>query len=133
MSSTGLNGETGGILTGFDHVRQSIRCILTTPIGSRVMRRDFGSELFELIDRPLTDQVILAIYAAVVMALAPRKVGNREYGEPRFAVKQLYVHRLDATGTVELQIHGTEYPRGHLGDFTAEREVTFSIPFGMGR
>lgn len=132
MSSTGLNGETGGILTGFDHVQQSIRCILTTPIGSRVMRRDFGSELFELIDRPLTDQVILAIYAAVVMALAPRKVGSREYGEPRFAVKQLYVQRLDATGTVELQISGTYYPRGHLGDFSIAENATSRIILERG-
>lgn len=93
------------------------------------MRRDFGSELFALIDRPLTDQVILGVYAATVMALAPRMIGGRQYGEPRFAVRKLFVHRIDATGTVELQISGTYFPLGHFGDFSeASDDVAFAVP-----
>ena len=33
-----------------DQIRQSIQDILTTPIGSRIMRRNYGSLLPQLID-----------------------------------------------------------------------------------
>lgn len=51
------------------HIKQSVTDILLTPIGTRVMRRDYGSQLFELIDRPLNAVLALQIAAAGVMAL----------------------------------------------------------------
>jgi phage baseplate assembly protein W len=39
----GTNATSRKPLAGIEHLRQSIRDILTTPIGSRIMRRDFGS------------------------------------------------------------------------------------------
>lgn len=65
----GMNRDTGRALDGLEHIRQSVADILTTPIGSRVMRRDYGSLLPELIDQPLTDAILLQAYAATVMAL----------------------------------------------------------------
>jgi len=37
-------------------VAESINRILKTPLGSRVMRPDFGSKLYELRDRKLNDE-----------------------------------------------------------------------------
>mgnify|MGYP000876211743 FL=1 len=37
-------------------VEDSIRDILSTPIGSRVMLPEYGSRLFELIDRRINDE-----------------------------------------------------------------------------
>ena len=65
----GMNAETGKVLDGLDHLRQSIKDILTTPIGTRVMRRDYGSRLFDLLDRPMSPELIADIQAAVVMAI----------------------------------------------------------------
>lgn len=65
----GMNATSGETLAEFDHIRQSIRDILTTPIGSRVMRREYGSMLAELIDQPLNDATLLRAYAASVMAI----------------------------------------------------------------
>lgn len=65
----GMNAISGETLAEFDHIRQSIRDILTTPIGSRVMRREYGSMLAELIDQPLNDATLLRAYAASVMAI----------------------------------------------------------------
>ncbi len=65
----GMNAHTGRRLDGLEHIRQSVRDILTTPIGTRVMRREYGSLLPELIDQPLTDALLLQAYAATVMAL----------------------------------------------------------------
>lgn len=64
-----MNRHTGIALDELAHLRQSIEDILTTPIGSRVMRREYGSQLFELIDQPLNDQTRLRAYAATALAL----------------------------------------------------------------
>lgn len=66
---TGMNAATGRRLDGIDHIRQSVQDILSTPIGSRVMRRDYGSLLPELIDQPMNDANLLRLYAASVMAI----------------------------------------------------------------
>lgn len=66
---TGMNTDTGRRLEGIAHLEQSVRDILTTPIGTRVMRREYGSLLPELIDQPLSEALLLQAYAATVMAL----------------------------------------------------------------
>lgn len=65
----GTDATTGKALSGLDHLRQSVRDILTTPIGTRVMRRDYGSRLFDLIDAPMNRSTLLDIYAATAEAL----------------------------------------------------------------
>ncbi len=65
----GMNAQTGQRIDGLDHIRQSVRDILTTPLGTRVMRREYGSLLPELIDQPLNDALLLQAYAAAIMAL----------------------------------------------------------------
>lgn len=56
----GTDANTGKALEGMAHLRQSIRDILGTPLGSRVMRRDYGSELPAL-GRSIT---LSGVYAA---------------------------------------------------------------------
>jgi hypothetical protein len=51
----------------------------TTPIGSRVLVRDYGSDLFSLVDNPRDDMTRLQIIAASATALA---VGNAAEGNP---------------------------------------------------
>lgn len=66
---SGMNASTGRKLDGMDHIRQSIKDILTTRIGSRVMRRDYGSLLPELIDHPSNAANLLRLQAASIMAI----------------------------------------------------------------
>ena len=65
----GMNATTGRALSGLAHIRQSITDILTTPIGSRLMRRRYGSEVPELMDQPLNSATVLRIYAATAYAI----------------------------------------------------------------
>ena len=69
MTWRGMNKSTGFALTDSDHISQSITDILTTPIGSRVMRREYGSEIFKLLDAPMNGATKLRIMAATVMAI----------------------------------------------------------------
>ncbi|GHU88404.1 bacteriophage protein [Deferribacterales bacterium] len=78
-------------------MRQLIADILTTPIGSRVMRRDYGSRIFQRIDAPLTGELVAEIYADVVEALF-------NY-EPRFEVSAVSVVSVSG-GKIELDLEG---------------------------
>lgn len=66
----GMSRETGTALDGNAHLAQSIGDILLTPLGARVMRRDYGSDLPDLIDRPLNGETVVDVYAATADALA---------------------------------------------------------------
>lgn len=55
--------------TELEQIKQSIQDILTTPIGSRIMRRNYGSLIYQLIDAPTNDITLLQLYAATVTAL----------------------------------------------------------------
>lgn len=65
----GMNRNTGLGISDTEHVSQSMRDILLTPVGSRVMRREYGSLLSALIDMPqspaLRLQIMVACYSAI--------------------------------------------------------------------
>jgi hypothetical protein len=67
--SIGMNLQSGTVLSGIDHIKQSIADILTTPIGSRVMLPEYGSRLFDLTDQPLSVGFILQLKVAVIEAI----------------------------------------------------------------
>ena len=65
----GLSRVDGCFIAGDAHLVQSIQDILTTPLGTRMMRPDYGSRLFELIDAPMNHSTLTEIYAATAEAL----------------------------------------------------------------
>lgn len=93
---SGMNATTGRALDGVDHIRQSIKDILTTRIGSRVMRRDYGSLLPELIDHPATPANLLRLGAASIMAILR--------WEPRVRItRTAFAIGIDGSATLELE------------------------------
>ena len=95
----GMNRFTGKPMTGTDHIRQSIADILSTPVGTRAMLREYGSDLHELVDRPTNDLFHVELYAAVATALAR--------WEPRFKMTSVILESRTNTGRVVLSIDGT--------------------------
>ncbi len=92
-----MNINTGKAISEIAHIKQSIANILTTSIGSRVMRRDYGSRLFERIDRPLNGELIAEIYSDIVEALFT--------WEPRFEVEQVAVQSI-GNGIIVIDLEG---------------------------
>lgn len=93
----GMNDHNGTAIDGMAHIHQSVADILTTPIGTRVMRRDYGSLIPELIDQPLTDANFLRLYAATVIAITR--------WEPRIRVERVRHHlNTGQPGRAELTI-----------------------------
>jgi len=117
---SGVSRLAGTALSGNDHLAQSIGDILTTPIGSRIMRRDYGSMLFELIDQPLNPFTRLLVFASSALAL-------RRW-EPRLRLKRIQLAApAETPGAATLLIEGE---RTDLSPATTR--VTLSIPIRAG-
>ena len=104
--SAGSDRRTGVPLTDWRHVQQSLGVIFTTFIGTRLMRRDFGSELPALIGEPMTKRTILKLYVAAYMAILRH--------EPRFELTWIGINEATQQGRLGLDIRGRYYPRGHI-------------------
>lgn len=115
----GMHRVTGQSLDGVEHLRQSIADILLTPIGSRVMRRDYGSLLPELIDQPLIGATVLRVYAAVALALMR--------WEPRLRLTAVTA-TLGSAGELTLELTGTRTDTGTGGDALLVLTVPLRCP-----
>lgn len=107
----GMSAAEGGELTGRRHLSQSVRDILATPIGTRVMRREYGSRCAELLDQPVGPGWAARARAAALDALAR--------WEPRLLVTRVEVST-DADGRVEVAIDGVHRPDGAALRLTTE-------------
>ncbi|EAN0463305.1 TPA: GPW/gp25 family protein [Salmonella enterica] len=91
----GMSRNDGQVIADTDHLRQSVRDILLTPQGSRLARREYGSLLSALIDRPQNPALRLQIMSAVYVAL------NR--WEPRLTLDSIIISsNFDGSMVVEL-------------------------------
>ena len=85
------------------------------------MRRDFGSLLPDLIDQKMTQKNILQVYSAAAEAI--------DKWEPRFRMLMGAVNAADASGRIQLDLYGTYYPRGHLGDYSVAETRDTTVIF----
>lgn len=115
----GMSKINGAALDGNDHIAQSIADILSTPIGSRVHRRDYGSLLFDLIDRPLNAATAGLLQAATALAIAR--------WEPRLRLRKVQISGNFAGGNLIAEISGdrTDLP-------AVNAHVALSIPIRIG-
>jgi len=93
----GVNIKTGKRLSGDAHLKQSVIDILTTPKNTRVLLRDYGSDLPELVDSPQDQSSRVRIIAATSSALAK--------WEPRLKLNRIGVSR-SGDGDYEITIEG---------------------------
>ena len=93
----GVNRRTGAALSGIEHVRQSIEDILTTPLGSRLMRPDYGSQLRRFVDLPVNEGWKSAVQAEVARCLGR--------WEPRLKLERVRVIAV-VGGQITLQLTG---------------------------
>lgn len=110
MIYAGLNNLNGQSIFDMEHIRQSVRDVLLTPLGTRIQRRDYGSFIPQLIDAPLNDASRQRVMAATVMALVK--------WEPRIRVSKVLINQNGASLTIDLSaIHKA-----------TSKDVALSIP-----
>jgi len=112
----GMNKATGRAIAGNDQLNQLIADILTTPIGTRVMRREYGSLLVDLIDWPTNDAMRLQAYAATAMALMR--------WEPRIHLSRVQLSLGEQAGQAILDIEGTRVD--------TNEPLSLRVPLAMG-
>jgi uncharacterized protein len=115
----GMNRSIGNALSGNEHLAQSVFDILSTPLGTRVMRRDYGSMLFDLIDQPLNAVTRALVFAATALALRT--------WEPRLRITRITLSSGDAEGRLAIGLEGerTDLP-------SPNNRVSLSIPIRSG-
>jgi phage baseplate assembly protein W len=111
-----MNRETGGAIDTLDHISQSITDILTTRIGTRVMRREYGSLLPELVDQPFNDVTRLRVYASTVMALMR--------WEPRISLSRVQFVGVSLQGETVMDLEGSVVD--------SNEALSLSIPLQLG-
>ena len=104
--AVGMNRETGKPLSDADHLRQSIRDILSTRIGTRTMLRDYGSNIPELVDEPINRSTIAAIKADVINAL--------NVWEPRMKINRVALTEVLASGQLTFDLELVYLPNGQV-------------------
>nr|DAI00024.1 MAG TPA: baseplate wedge subunit [Caudoviricetes sp.] len=110
----GMCAKTGKVLEGLAHLEQSVTDILSTPVGSRLERRSYGSDIPELIDQPDTPSTRIRIFSAAAHALS--------LWEPRLRITSIQMVSLasESKGKALLQIDGQ----------TSEQTVSLSVAIG---
>ena len=93
-----MNRTTGRSITGLAHIKQSVTDILTTPLGTRLERRTYGSLLPSLIDQPDNARTRLRCYAAVASAVMK--------WEPRLRVTRVGITSGDQPGQAIVDLEG---------------------------
>lgn len=111
-----MNRQTGTAITTLEHIRQSMADILTTRIGSRVMRREYGSQLVDLIDQPGNPATQLLCYAAIAMAVMR--------WEPRVRISRVQLSAAAMTGQFQLDVD--------VQLIDSNEAASLSIPLRMG-
>ncbi|MCS4503908.1 GPW/gp25 family protein [Arhodomonas aquaeolei] len=99
----GMHRHTGEPIDGVAELRQQVRDVLETPIGSRVMLRGYGSRLFELLDEPVDQRFEVEVYAAVAEAV-------REW-VPRFSLERVRLVEVTERGPV-FDLYGVDLETG---------------------
>lgn len=127
----GIDRRTGKLLGGYAHLKQSLGVIFTTGIGTRIMRRLFGSAIPSLLGKNIAPSTFLKFAVAVHVAV--------ELWEPRFRLIQVTFPREPGAddpatapsaglnspesiraGRIGIALHGQYRPRALSGDLTPE-------------
>lgn len=100
--------------SGPEKLKENIKQILLTGIGERVMRRDYGGGLLQLIHDPNND-----VLRAIVQHQIAKSIGQ---WEPRVQLQDVTVTQQEGTLYVELRyvISQTQQPQ------------SLSVPIGLG-
>ena len=110
-----ISRESGLTISEIESIEQSIQDIVTTPLGSRIMRRDYGSMVPDLIDQPMSDVLILKMYSAIYTPVAR--------WEPRINIESINITGI-GSGFMQLDLESVHTITG--------QSLNLNIPLQMG-
>lgn len=125
----GISRHTGQVISNLESAYQGVEVILTTRIGERWFRREFGGGIVELLGRAITPSLFVAWQQLIGTAI--------DLWEPRFKVRAISVDASsDAIrrGEVKLSIAADWRPNAHYAkdDSRYSTAVDGTVNFGVG-
>ena len=110
-----MSRQNGVSISELESIQQSIQDIVTTPLGSRVMRRDYGSIIPDLIDQPMSDVLKVKIFSAIYTPVTRR--------EERISIESMKVSDV-YSGGLQLDLEAVHTITG--------QSLNLNIPLQMG-
>lgn len=111
-----MSRETGQLLQDeIASIQQSVSDILSTPLNLRIMRRNYGSRLADLIDQPVNDALIVQLYSAIYTPILR--------WENRISIEKIAVSEISSGGLV------VDLDAVHL---LSGQTLNLNIPLKMG-
>lgn len=106
---TGIDANTGKILTGWAHLCQSLHKIWMTRVAERTMLLEFGSNLRGLLSEDVTPALALEVYNELVT--------SAHRWEPEYRIDEFQLVSLKADGALGFRHAGLYYPEGRFGNY----------------
>jgi hypothetical protein len=103
---TGMNSDTGQSMTGIPYLRQRLRDVINTPVGSIVGRRDFGSRLYQMVDHNVDSTFQMDAYIRLAEA-----INNSANGLDDFQLSEMRMQRISRRH-IEISLTGVYLPTG---------------------
>lgn len=121
LTRVGTDNRTFKQITGWDHCAQCLQTLMSTRVGTRVMRLSYGSDVPPLLDSPGNAATIALCYSAMAKAI--------DEWEPGFELRRMELISAGSDGAFEFELDGIFYPLGHLGDrsLAEERQLVVRI------
>lgn len=110
-----ISRETGLSVTEIESIQQSIEDIITTPIGTRIMRREYGSTFADLVDQPMNEVLIIRMYSAIYTPISR--------WEDRISIESLNISKV-SSGSLQLDLEAVHMITG--------QPLNLNIPLSMG-
>lgn len=96
----GTDRNTGRLISGVAYLWQRLSDVISTPVGSLVGRRDFGSRMFEMLDRNVGEDFYMDAFVRLAEA-----INNPANGLDDFRLSTMRVER-PAEHHVEIYLSG---------------------------
>ena len=106
---SGIDAETGGVLTGRAHLAQSIAFLWGVRFGEYAMLLDYGTDLRSHLAEDVNGALALEIYDDLTTAILK--------WEPEYRVSEMQLVSLTRLGGLGLRHDGDYYPEGRFGNY----------------
>lgn len=109
--ATGIDVSTRLLISGVPEIRQRINRLFSTRKNTLVLRRSYGSDLPDLLDKKTTPQWVIDLYAETANALADPANGlsdeiSLERVYLRNSVNELMAGKVELALEVEMLLNG---------------------------
>lgn len=97
---SGTDRITGRLITGVPYLWQRLSDVISTPVGALVGRREFGSRMFEVLDRNVDGDFFMDAFVRLAEA-----VNNKANGLDDFRLSTMRIEK-PAANHIELILAG---------------------------